>query len=86
MRIGRVVIHAPRHPDSPPPGSHLRAPSDPPPRSPLYAKSMSVVNDSGFFPVAKSKCLAWEEQGKNHASRHNFLIIRSTRVTRGYKG
>eukprot|EP00983_Pelagomonas_calceolata_P098480 1158357-Pelagomonas_calceolata.AAC.1 len=35
MRIGRVVGHAPRRPDSPSPCIHLRAPSDPsPPKSP----------------------------------------------------
>eukprot|EP00983_Pelagomonas_calceolata_P079610 1154763-Pelagomonas_calceolata.AAC.1 len=36
MRIGRVVGHAPRRPDSPPPSIHLRAPSKvpPPPKAP----------------------------------------------------
>eukprot|EP00983_Pelagomonas_calceolata_P108190 1159430-Pelagomonas_calceolata.AAC.1 len=43
MRIGRVVGHAPRRPDSPSPCIHLSAPSDPPPPEALSKQRACLV-------------------------------------------
>eukprot|EP00983_Pelagomonas_calceolata_P072308 1151663-Pelagomonas_calceolata.AAC.1 len=43
MRIGRVVGHALRRPDSPSPCIHLRAPSEPPPEAPSKQRACLVL-------------------------------------------
>eukprot|EP00983_Pelagomonas_calceolata_P083583 1156190-Pelagomonas_calceolata.AAC.1 len=43
MRIGRVVGHAPRRPDSPSPCIPPRAPSDPPPEAPSKQRACLIL-------------------------------------------